>query len=106
MTFNFKVSENPNLKEEVEFNIYKTYLTLELVSVVQGEETFEAPVKESLRKFLGENLYDLNTTQFEYFLRGVLFGSGMVKTDINKAIKKIKNKWKKTHDCGDYTVEV
>ena len=102
MTFNFSVTENPELLEEVKPGDYQVYLTLTLANV----DDFDFGVKESLRKFLGENLYDKSTTTFEYVLRGILFGQGMKKKDIDKTIKKIKNTWKKAKKVGDYSVDV
>lgn len=106
MTFNFTVSENSSLLEEVAPDEYSVYLDLSLDSVIEGENEYYPMANESLRKFLRENLYDQSTTKMEYLLRGILFGRRMSQSDIDKGIKKIKNKWKKTRKVGEYSVDI
>ena len=104
MTYHFTVEKNPDLAEEVSPRKYDTFLTLRLVSIEDGLNQMEVGISESLRMFLGENLYNKDRTNFEWFLRATMFGRGLSEKEIEKGIKKIKNKWKRTRKEGEYEV--
>ena len=104
MTYFFNIKENPAIMEEVEQNKYESCLVLTLTSMEEGLEKMELNVSESLRKFLGENLYDKSITPIEYLLRVSMFGKGLTEKQIDKGITKIKKKWAKKRAEGEYSV--
>ena len=106
MIFNFTVTEDESIYEEVKQGKYGPLLTLTLISVEEEERKIEVKISDGLRKFLGENLYVHDVLPLEYAIRCCLFGKGLSDKDIEKGIKKIKKKWAKTRKCGDYAITV
>lgn len=104
MTYTFTIKEDSSLMEEVEPGKYEPCLKLTLVSMEEGLEKMTLDVSESLRLFLGENLYVQAITPVEYLLRASMFGKGLTDKQIDKGVAKIKKKWAKTRKEGEYSI--